>query len=212
MAIHTAFPADGFTARWQTWDDEAIEVLTLRWENEGWTASGEVGRERIHYVIRLSPTWQVRQFLLFRDLDDPDLWLATDGHARWGEMNGAHRPELDGCHDIDLACTPFTNTLPIRRLPLHPGDSAELAVITVDVETLAVALDRQALPPRRRAPVAGVRPDERHRGRLRRRRVRPRPRPPRPVPPPLKPPQPPELSASDCSGAGFKQTGRRGRP
>ena len=98
----------------------AIEVLTLRWENEGWTASGEVGRERIHYVIRLSPTWQVRQFLLFRDLDDPDLWLATDGHARWGEMNGAHRPELDGCHDIDLACTPFTNTLPIRRLPLAP--------------------------------------------------------------------------------------------
>jgi hypothetical protein len=54
-------------------------------------------------------------------------------------MNGARRPELDGCHDIDLACTPFTNTLPIRRLPLHPGDSAELAVIAVDVETLAVA-------------------------------------------------------------------------
>jgi hypothetical protein len=139
VAIHTAFPADGFTARWQTWDNDAIEELTLRWENEGWTASGEVGRERVHYVIRLSPTWQVRQFLLFRDLDDPDLWLVTDGHARWGEMNGARRPELDGCHDIDLACTPFTITLPIRRLPLHPGDSAELAVIAVDVETLAVA-------------------------------------------------------------------------
>jgi hypothetical protein len=138
VAFHTAFPADGYTARWQTWDDAATEVLTLRWENEGWTASGEVGRERVHYVIRLSPSWQVRQFLLFRDLDEPDLWLATDRHARWGEMNGAHRPELDGCHDIDLACTPFTNTLPIRRLPLHPGDSAELAVIHVDVETLAV--------------------------------------------------------------------------
>jgi hypothetical protein len=139
VAIHTAFPADGYTARWQTWAEDAFEVLTLRWENEGWTASGDVGRERITYVIRLSPSWQVRQFLLFRDLSDPDLWLATDGHARWGEMNGAHRPELDGCHDIDLACTPFTNTLPIRRLPLHVGDSAQLAVITVDVDTLAVA-------------------------------------------------------------------------
>ena len=53
-------------------------------------------------------------------------------------MNGAHRPELDGCYDIDLACTPFTNTLPIRRLPLHVGDSAELPVVTVDVETLDV--------------------------------------------------------------------------
>ena len=53
-------------------------------------------------------------------------------------MNGAHRIELDGCYDVDLACTPFTNSLPIRRLPLHVGDSAELPVVTVDVETLAV--------------------------------------------------------------------------
>ena len=43
-----------------------------------------------------------------------------------------------GCYDIDLACTPFTNTLPIRRLPLHEGDSAELPVVYVDPETLEV--------------------------------------------------------------------------
>ena len=82
----------------------------------------------MQYVLRLSPTWRVRQFLLFRDLDEPDLWLATDGHARWGEINGAHRPELDGCNDIDLACSPFPTTLPIRRLPLEVGDRAELPV------------------------------------------------------------------------------------
>ena len=159
MAIHTAFPADGYTR--QVADvgrRRTIEELTLRWENEAWTASGEVGREQVQYVMRLSPTWQVRQFLLFRDLDEPDLWLATDGHARWGEMNGAHRPELDGCHDIDLACTPFTNTLPIRRLPLHVGDSAELAVITVDVETLAVAPTVKRYHHVDERHVAGVRP------------------------------------------------------
>ena len=133
-----AFPADGYTARWQRWDHDGDETLTLRWENEGWTATGEVGREAVTYVVRLSSTWQIRQFLLFRDLDDPDLWLATDGTARWGEMNGAHRVELDGCYDIDLACTPFTHSLPIRRLPLLVGDSADLRVVTVDVETLAV--------------------------------------------------------------------------
>ena len=53
-------------------------------------------------------------------------------------MNGAHRPELDGCVDIELSCTPFPATLPIRRLPLEVGDGAELPVVTVDVETLAV--------------------------------------------------------------------------
>lgn len=143
MVAHTAFPADGFTARWQTWDGSGDETLSLRWENEAWTVSGEVSRERVHYVLRLSPLWQVRQFLLFRDLDDPDLWLATDGRGRWGEVNGAHRTDLDGSHDIELDCTPFTTTLPLRRLPLDVGDEMELAVLLIDVETLAVRPVRQ---------------------------------------------------------------------
>ena len=100
--------------------------------------TGTVGREAVQYVLRLSPLWQVRQFLLFRDLDDPDLWLGTDGAGRWGEMNGAHRPDLDGAHDISLDVTPFTLSLPIRRLPLHVDDRFELSVLAVDVDTLAV--------------------------------------------------------------------------
>ncbi len=138
-----AFPADGYTARWQRWEADADEVLTLRWENEAWTATGEVGRERVSYVLRLSPTWQVRQFLLFRDLDEPDLWLGTDGNGRWGEMNGDHRTDLDGCTELDLSCTPFTNTLPIRRLQLDVGDAADIAVAMIDVETLGVTKVRQ---------------------------------------------------------------------
>jgi uncharacterized protein len=134
----TAFPADGYTVRWQTWDGEGDETVTLRWENEGWTALGEVTRERVSYVIRLSATWRVRQFLLFRDQDEPDLWLGTDGSGRWGEMNGAHRPDLDGCTDIDLHATPFTNSIPIRRLQLDSGDAAEITVALIDVDTLGV--------------------------------------------------------------------------
>ena len=132
------FAADGHGVRWETWDGAHVEELTVRWENEAWTVTGDVGRERVQYTLRVSPTWQVRQILLFRDLDEPDLWLATDGHHRWGEVNGAHRPELDGCIDIELACSPFPFTLPIRRLPLAVGDGAELPVVTIDVETLAI--------------------------------------------------------------------------
>jgi hypothetical protein len=138
LTRYAPFPLDGHEVRWQTWEGDAEETLDVRWENEGWTASGVVGRERVQYVVRLSATFQMRQFLLFRDLDEPDLWLATDGSARWGEMNGAHRVELDGCYDVALSCTPFTTTLPIRRLPLHVGDTAELAVALIDVETLDV--------------------------------------------------------------------------
>lgn len=134
----TVFPADGYTARWCTWDNEHTETLTLRWENEGWTATGEIGREAVTYVVRLSATWQVRQFLLFRDLDQPDLWLGADGTGRWGEINGARRHDLAGCTDIDVSATPFTNTLPIRRLQLDVGESADVTVALIDVDTLGV--------------------------------------------------------------------------
>jgi len=85
----------------------------------------------------------VSQFLLFRDADEPDLWLVSDGNGRWSEINGASRPDLDGCLDIDLACTPFTNTLPIRRLSLDVGHTADITVAYIDVETLDVQPDRQ---------------------------------------------------------------------
>jgi hypothetical protein len=138
MTTYRPFSADGHTVRWSTWDGEHEEALTLTWENEGWTASGLVGAHQIQYVLRLSATWQLRQFLLFRDLDDPDLWLGCDGHGKWGEVNGAHRQEFDGAADLHLPCTPFTHALPILRLPLLVGDGTELPVVVVDVETLDV--------------------------------------------------------------------------
>jgi hypothetical protein len=138
MASLTAFPADGYTARWQRWDGDGDETLQLRWENEGWTAIGEVGHERVTYVLRLSPLWHVRQFMLFRDLDEPDLWLGTDGNGAWGEINGSHRTDLDGCVDVALTCTPFTFAIPIRRHVLDVGADVDVRTAFVDVETLGV--------------------------------------------------------------------------
>jgi uncharacterized protein len=143
VSSYAPFSSDGHRARWERWNGEGDEELTLTWENEGWTASGLVSTERVQYVIRLSPTWHVRQFLLFRDLDEPDLWLATDGAGRWGEINGAHRVELDGCHDLSLSISPFGATIPIRRLPLHVGDTADITTVAVDVETLDARADHQ---------------------------------------------------------------------
>ena len=133
---HLAFPADGFAARWSVGDHD--EHLTLRWENEGWTATGQIESARVEYVLRLTAQWRVSQFLLFRDLEEADLWLGTDGHGRWGEVNGAHRTDLDGATDVALPGTAFAHAIPIRRLPLQVGHGAELSVLQVDVETLGV--------------------------------------------------------------------------
>jgi hypothetical protein len=138
MTSFRPFGADGYDVRWTRCDGRGVEDTTIRWENEGFTVVGSVSAENVQYVLRLSASWQVRQFMLFRDLDEPDLWLATDGSGRWGEMNGARRTELDGCHDVHLSCTPFTNTLPIRRLPVAVGDMSVYPVVTIDVDTLDV--------------------------------------------------------------------------
>ncbi len=139
MSGLTARPADGWTARWDDWSGENTEELTLRWENEAWTASGVVTGENIQYVVRLSPLWEVRQFLLFRDLDEPDLWLGTDG-TRWGEVNGVHRDELTGASDVAFGCTPFDHVAPVRRLGIDPGATATLTVACIDIETLGIVV------------------------------------------------------------------------
>ena len=41
-------------------------------------------------------------------------------------VDGGATPALKGCKDIDLGCSPSTNTLPIRRLRLAVGASATI--------------------------------------------------------------------------------------
>jgi hypothetical protein len=60
------------------------------------------------------------------------LCLVKDGNGRWTDQRGAHLPRFDGCIDIDLGGSPFTNTLPIRRLDLDVHDGpVELKMLYV---------------------------------------------------------------------------------
>ncbi len=141
LTTYQSLSASGHNASWLalgSGQNHATSAVTLRWENEAWTAEGTLGADNAQFVLRLSAGWVIQQCLLFRDLEDPDLWLGTDSHGRWGEVNGAHRTELDGCTDLDFMNTPFTNCIPIRRLPLLIGDSATLTVAFIDIETLGI--------------------------------------------------------------------------
>ena len=129
---------DAIAARWMTLDGGSEVSVSLRFENGGWTADGEIGAEQCSYVLRFGPGFELRQFLLFRAMEEPDLWLATDGAGNWGEMNGARRPELRGCTDVELAGTPCSTVGPIRRLGLDVGEVADVLAARVDVETLEV--------------------------------------------------------------------------
>lgn len=128
------------TARWTAWDGSTTEVLSLGWENGGWTADGSIhaGSESVQYAVRTDAHWNTRQFLLFRDMEDPDLWLANDANGTWGEVNGSVRRELRNCTDVDLVATPFTKSLPIKRLALPVNESITIWAVWIDPRTLTV--------------------------------------------------------------------------
>lgn len=132
---------------WAAEAGDSTEHLRLGWENEGWTADGTItsidAHASIHYVIRLDPEWHVRHVLIFRDLDEPDLWLARDREGTWGEVNGATRDDLEGCTDVHVVGTPFTLGLPQRRLDLAVGEHADVLAAQIDPETLQVEPVRQ---------------------------------------------------------------------
>lgn len=68
--------------------------------------------------------------------DHRTLHMRSDGEGHWKTGQGETLPALDGCLDVDFTVSPFTNTLPIRRLGLQVGQAAELRVLYVTVPAL----------------------------------------------------------------------------
>ncbi|GAA0895951.1 putative glycolipid-binding domain-containing protein [Virgisporangium aurantiacum] len=66
------------------------------------------------------------------------LTLRADGAGAWTDGDGRPIADLDGCLDVDISCTPLTNTFPIRRLGLAVGDSADLEMAYVTLPPLRV--------------------------------------------------------------------------
>src|SRR5207245_1155214 len=64
--------------------------------------------------------------------------LRTDGTGHWLTAQGEDMAALAGCIDVDFTASPFTNTLPIRRLGLQVGQSARLLVVYILVPTLEI--------------------------------------------------------------------------
>ncbi|PST83955.1 hypothetical protein C7T94_04215 [Pedobacter yulinensis] len=52
--------------------------------------------------------------------------------GEWRSSDGA-APQFAGCIDVDISLTPFTNTLPVKRLGLLPGAAATIRVLYFDL-------------------------------------------------------------------------------
>ena len=118
--------------RWHGHERNSVEVLEL---TEG-LARSEVsfGSTIWRYEIRLDG-WVTTSAMVGT--------LSLEHGADGWTVDGASRPDLADAVDIDIVLTPFTNTLPIRRLDLAIGDHADLVMAWVDVPSLEVVPDPQ---------------------------------------------------------------------
>ncbi|MFF0825440.1 putative glycolipid-binding domain-containing protein [Brevibacillus sp. NPDC003359] len=83
---------------------------------------------RIQYEIVLDSNWVTREVSMGVMGEEGALHFSSDGRGNWTNESGESIPELFGCIDIDISCTPFTNTLPIRRVSYAPWEPQSIQV------------------------------------------------------------------------------------
>jgi uncharacterized protein len=145
-------------ARWRDWAGTGLQHLVLReGDDEIVAEAAVVGDEEgasfgARFRIACDGAWRVRRVEV-ETVGGRAVVLTADGAGHWRDGAGSPRPELDGAIDVDLPMTPFTNTLPIRRLELRAGQSADLRVAYISLPECTVTADPQryvCLEPRRR--------------------------------------------------------------
>lgn len=138
-------------AFWAAWDGAGCEHLALVARPPGPYAEGTIialaeggAPFHAHYAVQCDAGWHVRSVqITINELPARRLELHSDGQGKWRGADDTALPALAGCIDIDISATPFTNTLPIRRLGLAVGASAAIRVAYIDMPALAVAASAQ---------------------------------------------------------------------
>ncbi|QJU54173.1 putative glycolipid-binding domain-containing protein [Herbiconiux sp. KACC 21604] len=124
-------------------DDVAVTI-----DPSGCTAVGHViahdpERFEIFYRVECDAAWRTRFVSVADTLSHRSLDLHVTPDSRWVGDDGEPLPELDGAIDVDISATPFSNTLPVRRLDLEVGESRDIVTAYIDVPSLHVTPDPQ---------------------------------------------------------------------
>ena len=146
----TAFiPVRPVTARWLSLDCGGLDHAVIAPEQGRIVVRGSIIGARggvapygVYWRLDLDEAWRTRE-LAIGTTDGRGLHLLSDGAGHWANGTGEPLPEFDGCRDVDLAGTPFTNTLPIRRRPWEEGMRAETPMVYVPFDSFEPVVDRQ---------------------------------------------------------------------
>lgn len=118
---------------WRRLDQPGHDAARIVFHRPFWQLTGNAvfsheGRPcRLDYLVVCDDGWRTSHARIAGWVADRrvryELW--ADAERRW-RVNGTPHPEVNGCVDLDLAFTPSTNSIPIRRLGLSLGQEAEV--------------------------------------------------------------------------------------
>jgi hypothetical protein len=143
---------------WRRVDRIGLERAILEPTPDGFRLAGTVllaeadGPIEIRYSVLTDADWHTRSVGAHVQTATGDRRLALNSN-RAGTWSAGDDPvlELYGAIDVDLAWTPATNTLAIRRLNLDVGESAEAS--TVDIAFPTHEIERRTHHYERLAPM-----------------------------------------------------------
>jgi len=134
--------------RWRKLDGHGLEVLRLHTGPGVLVARSHVVEAgdapfAVRYEWRLDSHWRTRSLhLTVYQESERELHLERTSDSRWS-IDRRARPDLDKCDEIDLAITPFCNTLALRRFGQPPGGAGELTTLYVGFPDLSISVSRQ---------------------------------------------------------------------
>lgn len=116
---------------WNGLEPRSAERLHLVTAPDSITATSAVRRADLtyEYRVQLAADWSFSE-LVADDGAGRTLQLRRSDEGEW-TVDGIARPDLSEAVDIDLSFSPFTNTLPIRRLALPVGAARDIVTAYV---------------------------------------------------------------------------------
>jgi hypothetical protein len=135
---------------WQALYSPGFEHLQLEFSQDTITANSLVIftndniAKRIQYKVVCDLNWIVREVTISElNAAAPSNHLLHNGRGEWTTLDGTAVDLLQGCAYVDITVTPFTNTLPIRRLNLKQGEAEIIQVAYFDIENATVNAVKQ---------------------------------------------------------------------
>jgi len=119
--------------------DRNADGLVLAFDEEGRAF-------RLSYRLAWDESWCLREadLAVTSTAGDHALQLRADGQGCWKDGAGRALRTLQGCLDIDIWPSPFTNTFPIRRQPMTVGERREIRTAWIRAPELQVQAQSQA--------------------------------------------------------------------